>query len=204
MVKVVIGSVVLCHLLMPSQSPQNNNQEKPGITKILGEVVDIQSGSRYLEDKEKKEALRADTSIIVVKAKNIDGVYQIDSRACMLVRDETPIERENRLVPKTKIIEEIPAPEEDKVEPKVDTPAVEKNSADMEVQDRPAVEDIAPEQKLPKLTDKELKSVEDAKPKKEIKAPIKAAPVEEKKMEETPAPAAEPQKTNKSLLDYIK
>jgi hypothetical protein len=199
MVKVVIGSVVLCHLLMPS-TPQDTNQQSPGITKILGEVVDIQTGSRYIEKKEDKQALRVDTSIIVVKGKNKDGLYQIDSRACMLVRDETPEERENRLFPKTKIVEEVPASEnEAEEEDKASTPApkVEKSPADMEIQDRPAVEDVPVPAQLPKLTDQELKSVEVAKPKVEEK---KSAPVTEpKKTEEAPA-----EKTNKSLLDYIK
>lgn len=202
MVKVVIGSVVLCHLLMPTTAPQQQ-EGGPAVTKILGEVVDIQSGSRYIEKKETKQALRVDTDILVVKGKNKEGLYQIDSRACMLVRDESPAEKEERLFPKTKVVEK-ESVSEDEEEVK------EKNSADLEIQDRPVVEDLSPEEKLPKLSEKDLKDLEElSKPKVEPKQDVPAEETKvvapEVKVEEKPAePTPEVKKTNKSLLDYIK
>jgi hypothetical protein len=197
MVKVVIGSMVLCHLLIPGQNIQVQQENSSNVTKVLGEVVDIQKGSRYIEKVDDKQALRVDTDILIVKGKNKEGLYQVDARACMLVRDETPQEREERVAPKTKVEEKV-------VEEKTE----ETNSADMEIQDRPAVEDVKEEEiikNLPQIEEQVPQPQEVKEIKEEVKQEIKEAVKEEKvekvqeKVEETPA-----QKTNKSLLDYIK
>lgn len=205
MVKVVIGSIVLCHLLLPGKS---NTPGEENITKILGEVVDIQQGSRYIEKVQDKQALRADTNILMVKGQNVPGIYQIDSRACMAVRDETDEERENRLHPKVKKVEEVTeeVKEEESAKPEVKS-EVEKSSADIEVQDRPSVEDSPVVNHLPEMLNESEKSMDKEKVM-EPKVEEKAAPMPEpevapaEKKSETVEPAKEDKP--KSLLDYIK
>lgn len=137
--------MVLCHLLAnePSNN-QNQNPEQTPIIKILGKVLDIQKGSRYIEKVDERQALRADTNILIVKAENREGVYQVDSRACMLVRDETPKEREDRLYPKIKEGES----EEDEEKPiiideedKIEFIESSKKTIGMEIQDKPAIDE---------------------------------------------------------------
>lgn len=206
MIKVVIGSMVLCHLLVPNPTSQNVNSENEPIVKVLGQVVDMQKGSRYIEKVDDKQALRVDRDILIIKGQNREGLYQVDSRACMLVRDETPEERENRLFPKVKVEE--PASEE-KVELTEEvlqeSNKVEQN-AGIEIQNKPAIdeEQLMPKEDLKVEATQEVKKTEPTpEPVKEVvqeeKKEVKAEPVvkKEEKVEE--------KKTDKkSLLDYIK
>lgn len=200
MVKVVIGSMVLCHLLVPGQMQQTGEGEQK-VTKILGEIVDMQKGNRYIENVKDKQTLRVDTDILIIKGKNKEGVYQVDSRACMLVRDETAVEREERLFPKTKIEEKVEeTTESENLEEKNNT-----NPADIEIQDRPAVDDAKVEEikKLMPEVKEEIKQ-EVVEVKEEVKK-VQEAPVEVKKEEPKAEEVKEiPVKDKKSLLDYIK
>lgn len=222
MMKVVIGSMVLCHLLVTGEVSQTNNENQP-IVKLLGQVTDIQKGSRYIEQVDKKQALRADRDILIIKGQNRPGLYQVDAKACMLVRDETPEEREARLFPKTKVVEEsksepsLPRGEEVKEEPVIDA-----NKAGIEIQDRPAIDDqdSTPMDEMKKdlnevkeeLKNLNLSSKEEIKPEPQdpVAKPEVIQPKVEKKAEPVAPQKSEPkveeskEKSNKSLLDYIR
>lgn len=213
MVKVVVGSIVLCHLL--SGTPNiNQNQEESNIIKVLGKVIDIQKGSRYLEKVEERQALRVDKHTLIIKGQNIEGMYQVDSRACMLVRDETPEERENRLFPK---ISEEDAQKEDEEgkKPVILSEKIifEESHKDLgiEIQDKPTIEDSFIESKIESLPIKENTPlpepdpiVQEVKPKvkkEEIKKEVVKEEKNEIKEEDEKTPVKE---KNRSLLDYIR
>lgn len=203
MIKVVIGSMVLCHLLVPNPNSQNVSAENEPIVKVLGQVVDMQKGSRYIEKVDDKQALRVDRDILIIKGQNREGLYQVDSRACMLVRDESPEERENRLFPKVKVEEEVSEEKVELTEEVLQENNKVEQNAGIEIQNKPTIDE---EQILPK---EELK-VEVKKPEvapEPVKEVVKEEKVEEVKAEpvvKKEEKQEEKKSDKKSLLDYIK
>ncbi len=206
MIKVVIGSMVLCHLIMPG-TPTTSSEESQKIMKILGEVKDIQKSSRYIEKVENKEALRVDKDILVVQGKNKEGLYQIDSRACMVVRDESLEERENRLFPKKKIVVDEQGNEVSEEELKESLDEKEDSVNGLEIQNQPAIEaekkQVIPEVIINKPI--EEKKIEPKKEEVKKEEPKKAEIKEDLKKEVKQDTKVESKKEEKgSFLDYIK
>lgn len=181
---VTIGSMVLCHLITGTPS----GDEKPKITKVLGEVVDISKAPIYIENIKNKEALEGEKDVLMVKAKNVQGVYQISATACMLVRKETEEEAFNRKVIRKKQVikseekEEVPPPAEELPPPAEEVP--------------PPAEEVPPPAEAPPVKEEKAEVKKEVEIKEEKVE--KVAPKEEKEKEKV-----EPSKKDKSILDYI-
>jgi hypothetical protein len=98
-----IGTVVVCHLLTGKMNQLPDGSSKEIIQKILGQVVDIQQKNSFEEKLDKKEVIEFKRDVLIVKEKNSDITYEINKQACMPVRQETDVERQNRLFPKKEI-----------------------------------------------------------------------------------------------------
>ncbi len=121
----------------------------------------------------------------------------------MLVRDESPEERENRLFPKVKAEEEVPEEKVELTEEVLQESNKVEQNAGIEIQNKPTIDE---EQILPK---EELK-VEVKKPEvapEPVKEVVKEEKVEEVKAEpvvKKEEKQEEKKSDKKSLLDYIK
>lgn len=201
MIKIVIGSLVLCHLLVPG--PESQTSEKT--IKVLGEVLEIQKGSKYIEVQESREALKVETDVLIVKGKNTPGIYQIDSLACLSVRNETDEERKNRLMPKPKQTEEEPDDSEESVDssPEEETfPLEKKQNQSFPEENKPVVDESKePEIKEFVKEDKEITNEENKENK--IKAPEEANSIPKAQTLKKDV-EAEPQQNKKGLFDYLK
>lgn len=186
MMKIVtIGSMVLCHLIAPNTTV---DQTQPKIMKVLGEVVSIQKGPLYIEKVKDKETLAAKKDFLVIKGQNIPGTYQVSSTACMLVREETVQEEQDRKFIRKKKEEVVSDEKLNKLKVISETEEVVP-----EPEEVPAVEEV---KKTP------IK-VEEA-PKVEEKVEIAPALEKADKMEEkSKEKAPEAGKKDKSILDYI-
>lgn len=197
MVKVIIGSLVICHLLSPTDQQA---QEGPGVTKILGEIIDITKGNRYIEKVDKKEALEVETDILIIKGKNKEGVFQVDARACMAVRKESEEERQERVSPRPKktIVKEEELESENTLSQEqleeVTKEALKEEVKEIKVQPKVPEVKAVEEQALPAV-DVPVKEVAP-----EMKEEVK--PEASEKKEETKK-EDKVKEENKGLLDYL-
>lgn len=186
MMKIVtIGSMVLCHLIAP-----NNTADQPQakIMKVLGEVVSIQKGPLYIEKVKDKETLAAKKDFLVIKGKNLPGTYQVSSTACMLVRDETAQEEQDRKFIRKKK-EEVTSDEK-----------LNKLKVISEEEVMPEPEEVPPVEEVKEKTPIKVEEAPKVEEKVEVAPALeKADKMEEKAKEKAP----EAGKKDKSILDYI-
>lgn len=92
---VTIGSLIVCHLY--SNNGGNVSNEQQNIKKVLGEIIDITEKKQYYEMIDKKIVKEYNHKFLIVKEKNTNIVYEINSNACMAVEEETEEEKKNRI-----------------------------------------------------------------------------------------------------------
>lgn len=204
MVKVKIGTMVLCHLL--SGTPQNEG-EAPKITKILGSIQEINVGKvpKIYEDPVKRIAYRVMGDELLVKTTQ-GALYQIDVNACMAIKESTDEEVDQVFKKEVPKAESVVVPEEKKEEAieKQNMPSVENTTSAISDQIHktliapPPPEIKAPEKK--KEVKVEVKEVEvlPPPPPPVIKEEAPTDPKEDLKKESPPK-----QEKEKGLFDYL-
>lgn len=89
MIKLVIGSMVLCHLIVSSPDGKEDS-----ILKLVGEVQEFQDAHKYVEDLEKREAYKVHRKTLIVKGISHEGLFLIEPTACMIVKTEDDLQKE--------------------------------------------------------------------------------------------------------------
>ena len=209
MVKVKIGSLVLCHLL--SGAPAQDG-EAPKIVKILGTIAEINVGKipKIYEDPEKRMAYRVMSDELLIRT-NQGAIYQVDVNACMAVKESNDAEVDQ--VFKKDKTSSLPAHSETQAIEKQDMPSVEETTSLISDQIHKNLIAPAPTPKKkeqPKSTPapvikEEVKKVEPIAP-----PPSQPLPEEKKEVLPPPPPPKEEVKEvppsddkKKGLFDYI-